>query len=463
MKQLILISILSLISLHGYSQGEKPNIILINIDDMGWKDVGFMGSDYYQTPFLDSLARRGIIFDNGYSSAANCAPSRASMLTGLWSSRHQILTVATSARGRAEDRKIIPIENNMVLSSDFMTFPQLLQKNGYQTLHAGKWHISNSPTDFGFDQSIGGGSNGAPRSYFPPYGNVNWEGPETEYLTDAIAGRVIEKLDQLQTPYLLYYSPYTVHTPIQGKMDLAEKYVDKSSEIGQGNPEYASMVENLDRNLRRMFYELKANKLLENTLIIFTSDNGGLKGITSQSPLRSGKGSYYEGGIRVPMFFVWEGKIKAGINCTPISNLDFYPTILDVAGIDSPNQTDGKSLEQMLLGKEELAERPLFWHFPIYLEAYSQPDNGIRDPLFRTRPGSVVRLGNWKLQYYFENQEIELFDLESDISESKDLSKIRPEVTQRLMNILQNWWEEVDAPIPTKSNPDYSPRGFGSL
>lgn len=307
---------------------DKPNIILINIDDMGWKDLGILGSDYYQTPYLDSLAKRGMIFDNGYSSAANCAPSRASMLTGLWSTRHKILTVATSERGKAEDRKIIPIENNMVLSADFVTFPQLLQENGYRTLHAGKWHISDSPEDFGFDQSIGGGSNGAPRSYYPPYGNVNWEGPETEYLTDAIVGRVIENLDQLDPPFLLYYSPYTVHTPIQGKADLAEKYVDKSSEIGQANPEYASMVENMDRNLRLMFEALRAKRMLENTLIIFTSDNGGLKGITSQSPLRSGKGSYYEGGIRVPMFFVWEGKIQAGINSTPITNLDFFQRFL---------------------------------------------------------------------------------------------------------------------------------------
>lgn len=457
MKQLILICILSLISLHGFSQEEKPNIILINIDDMGWKDVGFMGSDYYDTPFLDSLASRGMIFENGYSSAANCAPSRASMLTGLWSPRHQILTVATSARGKAKDRKLIPIENNMTLSEDFLTFPQLLQNNGYQTLHAGKWHISDSPTDFGFDETIAGGSNGAPRSYFPPYGNVNWEGPELEYLTDAIVGKVIEKIDYLKPPYLLYYSPYTVHTPIQGKLELAQKYVDKPSLLGQKNAEYASMVENMDTNLKRMFQSLQENQLLDNTLIIFTSDNGGLKGITSQDPLRSGKGSYYEGGIRVPMLFVWEGKISAGSDSTPISNLDFYPTILDVAGIDSPNQTDGKSLKEMLLGKEELAERPLFWHFPIYLEAYSQPDKGIRDPLFRTRPGSVVRDGKWKLHYYFENQEIELFDLKNDISETKDLSKIHPDITQQLMNILQNWWKDVDAPIPTKSNPDYSP------
>lgn len=453
-KGLFFISLLFLFAGHAHSQ-ERPNIILINIDDMGWRDLGILGSDYYQTPFLDSLAQRGMIFDNGYSSAANCAPSRASMLTGLWSTRHKILTVASSERGKAEDRKIIPIANNTVLNADFMTFPQLLQENGYQTLHAGKWHISDSPMDFGFDQSIAGGSNGAPRSYNPPYGNVNWEGPETEYLTDAIVGRVIEKLDQLKPPYLLYYSPYTVHTPIQGKADLAEKYVDKSSKIGQANPEYAAMVENMDRNLKLMFEALRAKQKLENTLIIFTSDNGGLKGITSQSPLRSGKGSYYEGGIRVPMFFVWEGKIQAGQNSTPITNLDFYPTILDAAGIDSPNQTDGENLKELLLGNETLAERPLFWHFPIYLQAYSEPDDGIRDPLFRTRPGSVVRLGNWKLQYYFEDQEMELFDLASDLGERNDLSQSHPEERDRLLKILEEWWHEANAPIPTKVNPEF--------
>ena len=456
MRQLILISILFLISVQAYSQEEKPNIILINIDDMGWKDVGFMGSDYYNTPFLDSLALRGMIFDNGYSSAANCAPSRASMLTGLWSSRHGILTVASSERGKSENRKIIPIANTQTLDKKFVTFPQILNNNGYQTIHAGKWHISDSALDFGFDHSIAGGSNGAPRSYFPPYQNVNWEGPETDYLSDAIMDKLIIRTENLKSPYLLYYSPYAVHTPIQAKKELTHKYVDKSSNLEQNNPDYAAMVENLDHNLKRLFLSLKEKDLLKNTLIIFSSDNGGLKGITSQAPLRSGKGSYYEGGIRVPMFFVWEGKISAGSDSSPISNLDFYPTILDVVGISSARPNDGNSLKGVLLGNKELAERPLFWHFPIYLAAYSQADDGIRDSLFRTRPGSAIRLGKWKLQYYFEDHEMELFNLESDIAERRDLSQSHPEQRDHLLKLLQEWWLEIQAPIPNVPNPEFA-------
>lgn len=439
----------------GQSKNAKPNIILINIDDMGWKDVGFMGSNYYQTPFLDSLAKRGMIFDNAYATAANCAPSRASMLSGLWSPRHGILTVASSERGKSEDRKIIPIQNTNFLDPGFVTFPQLLQQAGYKTLHAGKWHISSSGTDFGFDYSIGGGTNGAPQSYLPPYGNVNLEGNEDEYLSNAIMAQTIGKLDHLQPPYLLYYSPYAVHTPIQGLPDLAKKYVDKPSTIGQNNPDYASMVENLDRNLSLLFASLGEKDLLQNTLIIFTTDNGGLKGVTNQPPLRSGKGSYYEGGIRVPMLFVWEGKIKSSTNSTPITQLDFYPTLLAAAEIKSELTIDGANLLPLLEGKEELEERPLFWHFPIYLQAYQEGDTEIRDPLFRTRPGAVIRLGKWKLHYYFENKEIELFDLEADISEKNDLSKSNPAQAAKLMGILSNWWASVDAPIPSQINPEY--------
>ncbi|WP_075348673.1 sulfatase [Algoriphagus marinus] len=455
MKKLLITIISFLAFFQSYSQEMKPNIILINVDDMGWKDLGFMGSDYYETPFLDSLAGKGMIFDNGYSGASNCAPSRASLLTGLWSSRHHIITVASSERGKSINRKIIPIQNTMVLSKAFVTFPQVLQKNGYQTLHAGKWHISESPNDFGFDESIGGGSNGAPKSYYPPYGNVNWDGPETVYLSDAIIGKMITKINQLRSPYLLYYSPYTVHTPIQGKAELAKKYVDKSSGLGQNNSEYASMVENLDSNLKLLFSALKQQKLLENILIVFTSDNGGLKGITSQPPLRSGKGSYYEGGIRVPMLFVWNGKIQSGINSTPITQLDLFPTILAAAGIQSEMNTDGINLLPLLEAEEQLDPRPLFWHFPIYLEAYSLPDPGIRDSLFRTRPGSVIRQGKWKLHYYFETKEIELFDLEADISEKTDLSKSNPEVASKLLDMMKKWWQETNAPIPTQANPEY--------
>ncbi|SIO03229.1 sulfatase [Algoriphagus halophilus] len=443
---------LSLIS----AQQNQPNIILINIDDMGWRDVGFMGSEYYETPTIDSLAKAGMIFTQGYASAANCAPSRASMMTGLWSPRHGVYTVATSERGKSKDRKIIPTPNTTSISSDHELIPQSLRRAGYRTIHAGKWHLSDSPLDFGFDVNIGGGHNGHPSSYYPPYGNVELEG-DGSYLTDAIMAKTLEALSQTQSPFFLYYSPYAVHTPIQPVHSLVDKYQDKSSTIGQENADYASMVENLDRNIGLLFHNLKTNHQLENTLIIFVSDNGGLKGITSQQPLRSGKGSYYEGGIRVPFFFLWEGRISAGTsNSTPISNLDLYPTILEAVGITNPSsKLDGISLLPMLTGEGSIPERALFWHFPIYLEAYQYGQNETRDPLFRTRPGTAMRLGKWKLHYYFEDNEVELFDLEADISEEKDLSSSLPETTNELLEKMRAWWEATSAPIPQTENPEY--------
>ncbi len=435
---------------------ERPNIVLINIDDMGWRDLGIMGSDYYQTPFLDSLAEQSLVFEQAYAAAANCAPSRASMLTGLWATRHKIYTVASSERGKTEDRKIIPTKNTLFFDPAFTTFPQILQKNGYSTLHAGKWHVSKNPRDFGFDNSIGGGPEGSPRNYSSPYGLSNWEGPEDDYLSDAIMDKTIRSLSELERPFFLYYSPYAVHTPIQGKSELAKKYHSINSEIGQKNPEYASMVENLDRNLASLFSALQSREMLENTMVIFTTDNGGLKGITSQTPLRSGKGSYYEGGIRVPFFIFWKGKINPGRDKKSlITQMDIFPTLMEILDLNNEIELDGRSLWPTISKGEPLDQRRLFWHFPIYLQAYSVPDPGIRDPKFRTRPGSVIRDGDWKLQYYFEDQDFELFHLKDDPSEQNDLSSTRPEKAQELLKLLQNWWEETEAPIPTKPNPSY--------
>ena len=442
--------------LQAYSQNNRPNIILINIDDMGWRDVGFMGSDFYETPIIDSLSKRGKIFSQGYTASSNCAPSRASMMTGKWNPRHGIYTVGSSERGKSKDRKIIPTKNTTILGKDQIILPQVLKSNGYKTIHAGKWHLSDSPLEFGFDVNIGGGHNGHPTSYYPPYGNVNLNGENEQYLTDAIMLKTLGEMDKTEGPFFLYYSPYAVHTPIMPVKSLLSKYEQKPSKIGQSNAEYATMVENLDRNIGLLINTLKRNHQLENTILIFVSDNGGLKGITDQQPLRSGKGSYYEGGIRVPFFFLWEGKIQAGTNeHTPITNLDIFPTILEAAEIKEEYSLDGESLIPLLTQNKELVDRPLFWHFPIYLEAYKYGQNETRDPLFRTRPGSVVRFGNWKLHYYFENEEVELYDLENDISETKDLSTIEVAKKEELMKLLSNWWKKTNAPIPSTKNPEY--------
>lgn len=435
----------------------KPNIILINIDDLGWKDLGFMGSEYYETPNIDRLSNLGMLFSNGYAASANCAPSRASLMTGKWTPRHGIYTVGSSERGNSKDRKLIPIKNTKTLSNKHDVIPKILQKNGYTTLHAGKWHLSENPLEFGFDANIGGGHNGRPLSYYPPYKNVTITKGKSSHLSDLIMEKTLELIDTIHQPFFLHYAPYAVHTPIQSIDSLLPKYKNKPEWKGQKNVDYATMIDNLDRNIGLLIFKLKEKKIFKNSFIIFTSDNGGLYGITKQKPLRAGKGSYYEGGIREPFFMVWNDKIKAKTKSDiPITNLDIFPTILSVAGINNHNLIlDGTNLLPVLQNKIQVLDRPLFWHFPIYLQAYYKNDNENRDSLFRTRPGSVVRYGDWKLHYYFENNETELYNLSTDIGERNNLAKKNPKKVAEMTNYLKNWWTKTDAPIPTSKNPKY--------
>ncbi|MFW6277271.1 MAG: sulfatase [Prolixibacteraceae bacterium] len=438
----------------------RPNILLINIDDMGWRDVGFMGSEFYVTPNLDALAAGGMIFTNAYASASNCAPSRANMMSGQWAPRHGVYTVGSSERGNSEDRKLIPVKNNVVLPDSQYILSEALKDAGYITCHAGKWHLNDDPRTQGFGINIGGNHHGHPGSYYPPYKNVPLEPPSDDYyLTTLIMDKTLDFIDAMdEQPFFLYYSPYAVHTPIHPVKKLLPKYVNKPAWNGQNNAEYATMVENLDTQIGRLISVLKENGKLENTFILFTSDNGGHYAITKQWPLRSGKGSYYEGGIREPMFACWPGKIKAGTTSdVPVTNIDFYPTILEVAGIQQPaeKQLDGQSLLPLLTGSGNLAKRPLFWHFPIYLQAYIKNDTTTQDPLFRTRPGSAIRLGDWKLIQYFEYNDIELYNLKEDIGEKSNLAKSNPEKVKELLGILDDWREKTGAPVPGELNPEF--------
>jgi arylsulfatase A-like enzyme len=258
-------------------------------------------------------------------------------------------------------------------------------------------------------------------------------------------------------PFFLYYSPYAVHGPIQPVNALLPKYEDKPEWNGQSNAKYATMVENLDIQIGRLISNLENSGKLENTFILFSSDNGGPFEITRQRPLRAGKGSYYEGGIRVPMFASWKGKIKAGtLSDISVSNLDFYPTILKIAGVSIPpgKTLDGFNILPLMTGTGTLEPRPMFWHFPIYLE------NGnaeTQDSLFRTRPGSAIRCGDWKLIQYFENNDIELYNLKEDPGEEKNLARIKMEKRDELLKILDDWRKEINAPVPTENNSEYQP------
>ncbi|MBN8824903.1 MULTISPECIES: sulfatase [unclassified Spirosoma] len=440
----------------------RPNIVFILADDLGWKDVGFMGSTFYETPNLDRLAAQGIRFTSAYAAAANCAPSRACLLSGQYSPRHGIYTVANADRGDAKTRKLMPVKNNEVLPDSVYTLAEALRDAGYQTASIGKWHLGKSPESHGFSYSRAGDQRGMNR-HFSPYGIPNLpDGPTGEYLTDRLTDEALAFLDQTQQkanaarPFFLYLPFYAVHTPLQAPDSLITKYERKPKTPGQNHTAYAAMIESLDRNVGRVLKKLDALGLDQNTLVIFTSDNGGIRSISRQDPLRAGKGSYYEGGVRVPLVVRWPGTIRAGSTSqTPVINLDFYPTFQDILKLPNPKQPlDGISIIPLLTGKS-VPERPFFWHFPIYLEAYDPKTDGGRDPLFRTRPGSTVRLGDWKLHEYFEDNGVELYNLKTDLGEQRNVASANPAVVKKLHKLVQDWRTKQAAFIPTEPNPAY--------
>ncbi len=471
MKKFIYIVVLIIFGLSFNKQSrEKPNIILIVADDLGWTDLSYMGSKYYETPNIDKLSQSGITFFNGYASSANCAPSRATMMSGKYHPSHGIYTVSPSARGLDITRKIIPVKNTDNLDLEFFTIAEMLKNEGYINAHVGKWHLGekgNYPMDQGFDVNIGGWESGGPKGgYFSPYSNPNLEnGPEGEYLTDRLTNEAINFIDNnKEERFFLHLAYYSVHTPIQSKREYSNYFKNKSSDENHNRPDYAGMIRSLDENIGKVLAKIEELNLSEETLIIFTSDNGGIRSISNQNPLRAGKGSYYEGGIRVPMIFSWKGKLETNKKSFErISNIDFYPTIKNIIGHKNKNlKLDGLDLNPIFRGKK-LKERALFFHFPVYLEAYNvQKDDG-KDPLFRTRPGSVIIKGDWKLHHYFEDNELELYNLSDDMSESKNLSKINKEITTRLYNDLDVWRTSNNAPIPSDKNPKYNQKFVDSL
>ena len=433
------------------AQTKRPNILIILVDDMGWRDVGFMGSQFYETPVMDALAAKGMIFTNAYAGAANCAPSRACLMSGQWMPRHKIYTVANSDRGKSADRKLIPVTNTETLDRKFKTLAQSLKENGYITCLAGKWHLSDDPVPYGFDLNIGGSHAGNPGSYYPPYKNINISGPNTKYLTDAIMDKTVDFVNGITAdkPFFLYYATYAVHTPIQKVDSLMYKFNNKAPWEGQANKDYATMINNEDRNIGRLLAALKAKGVLDNTFIIFASDNGGLNPVTYQHPLRAG-------GIRVPTAFIWKDKIRAGTRTDlPITNLDFYPTLMDAAQIKSDIKFDGNSLYKYLLTQKtgkELIDRPLYWYFPVYLE---NGNNETNDQIFRTRPGEAVRKGDWKLHHYFEDDSFQLYNLKDDVGEKNNLALKFPQKVKELYLLLQKLDHETNAPPVTQLNPDY--------
>jgi len=332
---------------------------------------------------------------------------------------------------------------------------------GYVTSNFGKWHIGNDPVQQGVDVNIGGSGKGNPgrEGYFSPY-QIDFieDGPTGEYLTDRLTNEAIQFINQQRdTSFFLYLPYYTVHTPIMGKQNWITHYKGKIGHAGHNNPTYGAMISALDENVGRLIHHLKKLNLYRDCLFMLTSDNGGLQRVTKQYPLRAGKGSYYEGGIRVPFVIKWTGKVlKNKVNSSRISQLDLYPTLQEIL---QPSQKalalSGQSLLPLFQG-ESWKNRSLYFHFPIYLQS-SFSIEGLRDPLFRTRPGSVIIDGDWKLHHYFEEDGIELYHLKEDEGERNNVAQQYPNLRDSLFKKLELWRQTEDAAMPTASNTLYDP------
>lgn len=445
----------------------KPNIVFIFIDDMGWTDVGYMYDKlgakkrYYETPNIDKLAKSSMVFMSGYAAAPNCAPSRASLMSGQYTPRHGVFTVGDPRRGNHPFRKLEPIENKTVLDDKFITMAEALKTNGYVTATMGKWHLGADPTTQGFDVNIAGKQWGSPSGggYHSPLNYPNLVVKEKgKYLTDLIAEQATKFIEtNKDKPFFLYLTHYSVHTPIQGRKDLTAHFQKKDKTPHHNNAQYAAMVRSVDMSVGKVLDKLDELKLTDNTLVVFTSDNGGHSGATSNHPLRGAKGMLYEGGIREPFIVRWPGVTQAGSVCDePVINLDLYPTFLEVTGTKQPKgyTLDGKSLAPVLKDpKAKLDRDAIFWHFPAFLQGKGDPHGGP----FRTTPAGAIRMGDYKLIEWFETGRLELYNLAKDLSEKNDLSKAEPDKLKELHARMKQWRKAVNAPIPSKPNPKYDP------
>lgn len=433
-----------------------PNVILILIDDMGLTDLGCYGSTFYETPHIDKLAAGGMRLTNGYSACTVCSPTRAAVLTGKYPARLHITDwIAGHDRPFA---KLKPPDWTQHLPLEEATIAEVFKSAGYATAHIGKWHLGNEefwPTKQGFDINIGGNHRGQPPSYFFPYERQDIKlpglniGMRTEYLTD----RLTEEAKQFITvnknkPFFLYLPHYTVHTPLQAKEDLITKYQAKSQpDAPQKNATYAAMIESLDDGIGQIMTRLETLKLVENTIIIFTSDNGGLLSSTTNLGLRAGKGSAYEGGVRVPLIVSYPPAIKtSSVSDLPAMSIDLLPTLVDLAGLpeeESWPKWDGISLAPVLTQSADVKREALYWHYPHY-----HPGGAT--------PYSAVRAGDWRLVEFHEDGKTELFNLKDDPTETTDLAASRSDKRDELLTMLRDWRKQVGAQMPV-SNPNHDP------
>lgn len=457
------------------AEQQKPNIVFILADDLGYHDLSVMGSNYYETPNIDRIANEGMIFTDGYANCQVCSPSRASIMSGKFPARHGItdwIGARTGEEWRRAGRfnKLLPPEYVHNLPHEYVTLPEALKEAGYKTFFAGKWHLGSEgswPEDHGFDINKGGWDKGSPMGgFYAPWENPRLEsGPDGESLTMRLAHETAQFLQEHKdTSFFAFLSFYAVHAPLQTTQEKWAKYRDKAEAMGiaetgfemghflpirqaQDNPVYAGLVETMDDAVGVVLKALDELGLAKNTIIIFTSDNGGVAAgdafATSNKPLHAGKGYQFEGGIREPYFVKMPGMQGGQKNSTPVIGTDFYPTLLELAGADlrPEEHTDGVSLVPLLNGGT-IDERPLIWHYPHYGNQGGQPS-------------SIIRLGNWKLIHYYEDGHEELYNLENDLEESTDVSVENPERTKQLSQQLFAYLNEVGARFPEK-DPEYN-------
>ncbi len=443
----------------------KPNFVFILVDDLGWTDLGCYGSTYYETPNIDRLASEGMRFTDAYAACHSCSPTRASILTGRYPARTH-LTDWIPGRTPPGAKLKIPNWTNFLRRAE-VTIAEALKPAGYVSASIGKWHLGQRgwwPEDQGFDVSFGGSHIGSHGSMFPPYWSeerrkeLDFPGiPDPvpgEYLTDRLTREAEAFLEKNRDrPFFLYLSHYAVHTPIQSKPEVVAKYQAKKPSGHHHNPKYAAMVEGVDDSVGRILAKLAELNLVERTVVVFFSDNGGLSKngrITSNFPLRGEKSSMWEGGVRVPLIIKWPGVVHPGsVSHEPVISVDFFPTLLTIAGVSPPEGVtlDGVSLVPLLRGETGFHRGPIFWHSPHY---------NAHTPVITTTPYGAVRDGDFKLIEFYEDNHAELYNLKNDIGETTDLAAQMPGKTRQLRRELHEWRDSVGAQMPTP-NPDYDP------
>jgi arylsulfatase A len=420
-------------------------------DDLGWMDLACQGNPLVETPNLDRLAKQGMRFTDAYAAAPVCSPTRCAVLTGQAPARIGLTThlpgLFLPKDGRPQPAKLTP-----QLNGEHVTIAERMKEAGYASAFFGKWHIAPSsgrggkvadavsPTGQGFDLNVGGTSYGGPPSFFSPYRNAELpDGPDGEYLPDRLVDETIRFTEaNKDKPWMAHLWFYTVHWPMQAPKGLLEKYAERKGP-GLNDTRYGAMIEAMDLAIGRLLKALKKMDAEKDSLVIFTSDNGGFAGVSDCRPLRESKGHLYEGGIRVPMIVRWPGRVPPDTLCkVPVTSMDFYPTFLDIAGLKpSGKPIDGESLLPLFRETGKLTRKTIYFHFPNY--AWHMGN----------RLAGAVREGKWKMIRNYDDGSLELYDLHKDLSEKKNLAKKSPKVAKHLNQKLSSWLKETNAPMPT--------------